>query len=167
LARGPDRFEVFMTYATQADLVTRFGEVEIIQLSDDANAGAIDAAVVAIVLADVDRAIDGYLLTRYTLPLTEVPDILNSIACDLAHYRLATRNGGSRASDTLKDRNSDAMRQLRDIASGKFTLGLTQTGAKVASSETTRSAPADRQFTRDALRDFNPLHGHHRRRREW
>ena len=37
-----------MPYATQADLETRFGSVELAQLSDRTNGSVIDAAVVAL-----------------------------------------------------------------------------------------------------------------------
>ena len=53
-----------MTYASQADLVGRYGESMLVDLTDRAEppAGEIDAGVVTRALEDTDAAINGYLL---------------------------------------------------------------------------------------------------------
>jgi phage gp36-like protein len=153
-----------MTYAVESDLIARFGERELILLSNDGAATTIDDAVVATASADVDDAINGYLGSRYALPLTAIPAALTAIACDLIRYKLATRTSNSRPTDTVKDNYAEAMKKLRDVGAGKFSLGLTQAGGAVTSSETTRSAPPDRSFTKESLREFTPLHGTRRRR---
>ena len=83
-----------MTYATQADLVTRFGEEDLIRLTDRADPplDAIDSAVVAAALADAEAVIDGYVATRYTLPLATTPLLLRQIECDLAWFILQRGN---------------------------------------------------------------------------
>ncbi|MBP6543227.1 MAG: DUF1320 family protein, partial [Piscinibacter sp.] len=52
-----------MTYATQADMVARFGETEIVQLTDRVNMPpvAVDAAVLGLALESADAEIDGSL----------------------------------------------------------------------------------------------------------
>jgi len=118
-----------MSYATQQDLIDRFGETEIVQLSDRADqpAGAIDAAIVAKALADADELIDGYLAGRYAVPVAApVPAILIAIASDIARYRLHVHE----PPELVRKNYEDALRRLKDIADG--TLVLQVAGAEVA-----------------------------------
>jgi len=109
-----------MPYATLADLITRYGEEEIAQLTDRVGAGMPDAATALRALADADAEIDGYLAARYRLPLPTVPPLLSRIACDIARYRLWE----DRASEEVRTRYEDARRLLESLAKGVVTLGL-------------------------------------------
>jgi len=120
-----------MTYATQADLEARFGLDELTQLTDRTNAGVPDAVVVARALADADAEIDGYLASRYALPLATVPPVLARIACDIARYRLWE----DRASEEVRRRYEDARRLLESIARGQVSLGLPAVSAAPALAE--------------------------------
>ena len=64
-----------MAYATQSDLVDKFGELELIQLTDfdTPAAGGIVASRVDAALARASGVVDSYLAARYQLPLAEVP----------------------------------------------------------------------------------------------
>jgi phage gp36-like protein len=147
-----------MTYAAVSDLQARFGERELVLFSNDApTATTINMAIVDQVLADVDATIDGYLTDRYVLPLSAVPAALVPIACDLARYLLATRNGNNKPTDSMKDRYDNAVRWLRDVANGKFGLGLTQAGTELPSFGITKSTPPERVFGRKSLRGYMPL----------
>jgi phage gp36-like protein len=109
-----------MPYATQADMEMRFGADELTQLTDRVGAGIPDAAIVARALADANAEIDGYLASRYSLPLATVPTMLVRIACDIARYRLWE----DRASEEVRRRYEDARRLLEAIAKGAVSLGL-------------------------------------------
>lgn len=109
-----------MGYATQADLIVRFGEPELVQLSDRVGAGVPDAAIVARALEDAAAEIEGYLAARYALPLLNVPGSLVRIACDIARFRLF----GDQASAEVRTRYEDARRVLESIARGTVSLGL-------------------------------------------
>lgn len=117
-----------MTYASQQNLIDRFGEDELIQLTDRENLGAIDAAVVARALADADAEINGYLSTRYTLPLSPVPAVLEKLACDIARYQLFE----NAVTEIVKQRYENAIRFLKDVAAGKVTLGVDGNGDTAA-----------------------------------
>lgn len=133
-----------MTYATQDDLVKRFGEAELLQLTDPTGGlGAIDAARVAQALADADRLIDGYCGGRYAIPLAPVPDLVNRIAADLARYYLHT----TQPPELVKDNYAAAVKQLDAIAAGRLTLqaGAVAT-AEAADSSVLYDAPS-RVFT--------------------
>ena len=60
-----------MIYAESADLVARFGQQEMVQLTDLTNypASTIDAARVATAIDDASALIDGYVGQVYQLPL--------------------------------------------------------------------------------------------------
>lgn len=132
-----------MPYATQADLEARFGVDELTQLTDRVGAGVPDAAIVARALADADAEIDGYLASRYDLPLTTVPPVLARIACDIARYRLWE----DRASEEVRLRYEDARRMLESIARGQVSLGLPAANAAPALAEV--SLGNARVMTRD------------------
>lgn len=139
-----------MNYATQQDMVDRFAEVELVQLTDSTNSGAIDAAVLGRALDDADAEIDGYLAGRYALPLTTVPKILVGYACDIARYRLYD----DRATEHVAKRYDDAVRYLRMVAEGKVGLGLSSASEAAApAGGPAISAPA-RVFSHDTLKDY-------------
>lgn len=140
-----------MAYATQADLVSRHGETEIIQLSDRANTGAMDAAVVTAKLADADAEIDAYLAQKFTLPLPFVPDVLKRIACDIARYHLYD----DRATEDVIRRYKAAIDFLRDVVKGTAGIGIDPgTGSGAPSSDTPQYEADAPVFSRDSLADF-------------
>jgi len=128
-----------MSYCTQSDLVTRFGEAELIQLTyvavEDDDGPEIDAAVVAQAIADAEAEIDAYLTARYSLPLASVPANLERIACDIARYRLYA----DRPTDLVDVRYRDAIRYLEQVGRGAIALASSpapDSGGAVMSSAT-------------------------------
>ncbi len=109
-----------MTYATQADLETRFGADEVLQLVDRDGDGEADEGVVAGALAEAAAEIDAYLAGRYPLPLATTPGVLARLACDIARYRLYI----DVAPEEVRKRYEDARRLLEGIAAGRVSLGL-------------------------------------------
>ncbi|SIQ96422.1 Mu-like prophage protein gp36 [Aromatoleum tolulyticum] len=126
-----------MTYATVADLVTRFGEAELIDLTDRADppAGVVDTAVADGAIADAVGEIDTYLGVRYALPVSPLPALLVMVTCDIARYRLH----GTRVTDEVRARYDDALRWLKDVALGRALLP----GATAAANGTTTAALAE------------------------
>lgn len=140
-----------MPYATQQDLVDRFGETEVIQLSDRTSSGAIDAVVVAAKLADAGAEIDGYLAGRYTLPLVPVPLTLQRIACDIARYHLYD----DRVTEAVAKRYNDAIKFLTGVSKGDIQLGVDAGGtAPPSAAGAPEFTACDPVFTRDTLKDF-------------
>lgn len=141
-----------MTYATQQDLIDRFGAEELTQLTDRATppAGAIDATVVARALADADEEINGYLAARYQLPLATTPQVLVRLAADLARYALHD----DRATEQVTRRRNDAVAFLRSISKGEVNLGLDPAQQPTPSIRGAESDAPDRLFTRETLSDF-------------
>lgn len=147
-----------MTYAVLQDLVEHFGETELVLLSnDDPNATTPDPAVAAKALEKADKKINSYIADRFPLPLARVPDQLVDLACDLARYELATRNGNSRPTDVIKDARDEAMKLLDAISKGRLSLGLDASGQPVLAGGVTRSVPPDRVFSKETLSDYMPM----------
>jgi len=111
-----------MVYATPDDLVARFGAAELLERTDLHGTGEFDAVTVGRALDDSAALIDGYLASRYPLPLAQVPALLVALCCDLARYALCA----DAAPDLVKDRRNDAIGQLRDIAAGRVRLAVGQ-----------------------------------------
>lgn len=113
-----------MAYATAQDLIDRYGEDELVHITDRLGSGQIDAAVVSGALADAEAIIDGYLAGRYPLPLASVPPNLVLLACTLARYQL----WANRASEEIRQRYEDAIRYLERVASGSILLKMDASG---------------------------------------
>lgn len=79
-----------MAYATQAQMIVRFGEQELIQLTDRAqpHTNVIDTAVLAAAITRADDLVDSYLRTRYTVPLLSVPPTIANAAENIARRYL-------------------------------------------------------------------------------
>jgi phage gp36-like protein len=108
-----------MPYCTEQNLIDRFNETELTELTDFDVLGVINSAKLAQVIGDVDAVIDGHIGSRYTLPLATTPNVLMINACDMVRYRLH-KDG---APDEVINRNKAAMRFLERIQEGKATLG--------------------------------------------
>ena len=133
-----------MTYATQQNLIDRFGTTELAQLTDRTAGTTIDATVVAKALTDADAEINGYLATRYTLPLSPVPTIIERLACDIARYFLFE----DRVTEQVKARYDAAIKFLTNVSKGVITLGVDAASAAPAESGGAQVTAGDRVFTR-------------------
>jgi phage gp36-like protein len=110
-----------MAYSTQANMINRFSEQELIDLTDEADKGVIDQAVLTAAIADADAEIDGYLSSVYVTPIAgTVPIDVVRISCDIARYRLYN----DKAPEEIRQRYEDARAWLRDVAAGKVRLAI-------------------------------------------
>lgn len=123
-----------MAYATVEDMVARFSELEVIQLTDRNQDSLIDEDVAAVALADATAEIDAYL-GRFKRPFTDVPPILKRLCCDIARYRLTAANGVL-ITDEIRNRYKiDVLDLLRAMAKGEVQLGVDDSGEEVAAGE--------------------------------
>lgn len=137
-----------MAYATLAAMAARYGETELIELTDRIGSGQIDTAVLDQAIADADAVIDGYLAGRYSLPLSPVPSILIGYGCDLARERLW---GDAAADHPVVRRGNDARKFLVLLAEGRVSLGAGD--AAVAAGEVLYEF-SPRAITDDDLRAY-------------
>lgn len=142
-----------MPYATAQDLIDRFGEPELIQLTDDAGTGEVDQARAEQALADASATIDSYLRPRYRLPLASVPVRLVNLASDIARFLL--QHGGDRIPTEQAGKAHDrAIAFLKDVSKGLADLGLDATGSPAPESQGARLAGPPRAFSRDSMKGF-------------
>ncbi len=131
-----------MPYATLDNLIDRYGESELVQLTDRVNVPPIqiDTAVVAAALVDADAIINGYLAGRYTLPLPATPPVLVEHASVIARYKLWK----DAASDKLRADYEDSMKFLTLLGQGKLSLGVVPAPASTGDARITPALPRRR-----------------------
>lgn len=147
-----------MRYATPQDMVARFGEPEMIQLTDPDNA-AVQVARVELKLDDAHALADGCLGAVFALPLAGCakpvavgtveyvpPPQLTRIVCDIARYYLYDDLAPEAE---VYRRFKTATAELQAIAEGKARLVCPWGGEPGA---TAASGPA----SGDTFHDFAP-----------
>lgn len=141
-----------MPYATQGQLIERFGERMLLDLSDRADPpdGVIDTAVVARALTDTDAVIDGYLAGRYALPLAETPPQLRDLALTIAIYKLHRFTPDQK----VKDDHDAAMKSLVQISSGVIRLPAAGVEPAGATSSGVETIDRERDLTPEGMRGF-------------
>ena len=137
-----------MPYATQAQLISRYGERTLVALTDRAEipTHVVAQGVVDRALADTDAIIDGYLMARYVLPITgTVPPLLADLAQAIAIYKLHVQQADPKIEADYKD----ALRMLQQIAAGTMRLPVagieppTQGGSGAVVTDRVRPFSAD------------------------
>ncbi|WP_310601201.1 DUF1320 domain-containing protein [Desulfobulbus sp.] len=143
-------------YCAANDIRSIMPEMDLIELTDDtippvsANDEVIDRAI-----TDAGELIDGYLRGRYTLPLAPVPRLLNTLAADVAVYRLYARRLRLTPPEIVTERYKNVLKILEQIQAGKISLGAeTSGGGVVPSAGGPQCTTPDRVFTRETLRDY-------------
>ena len=141
-----------MAYATITAMQQRFGERDLIYLSerDDAPADVINTAVIEQAINDASDVINGYLAGRYELPLVTVPNLLEQFCCDIARYKLGTND----VPEHVETRYKDAIKFLMSVAKGELSIGVDALGqdAKVQDTATIQSAGS--VFAREKTKGF-------------
>lgn len=112
-----------MSYCSSQDLVDRFGEAELIQLTDHERVGGIDSAVLDRAISDADGEIDGYL-SKFPRPISPVPKVLMRIACDITRYYLYD----DQATEHVQRRYDNAVAFLKGVARGEISIGVDEAG---------------------------------------
>ncbi|WP_085908483.1 DUF1320 domain-containing protein [Kiloniella majae] len=79
-----------MAYADSAEMVKRFKDLELVDLTnqDDPLATTINDDELLVALDDATAEIDAILSPRLVLPLNPVPAVMVSLCCDIARFRL-------------------------------------------------------------------------------
>ena len=102
-------------YATESDLVARFGdEIEGLKTMLPSQSSVTDA------IQDATEEINGHIGDRYPLPLPNVPSNLKRMACDIARYRLYFQQ----PTDEVRKRYEDAVAFLKRVADNKAHLQI-------------------------------------------
>lgn len=106
-------------FANLAAMQERFEPDDLLQLSDAANTGALNADRIDQALESADATITSHIARRHKdVAALAGNAVLTDAACDIAFFRLWRSN----APDWVKDRWKAAMAGLKDIADGKTKL---------------------------------------------
>lgn len=159
-------------YATATQLLQQFGAEEIAQRADrgvprlvtgamlktaaeggslsgytaDEQAATVEAlALVNSKLLDAESVINGYVATRYPVPLATVPRVVLVAACDLARYALHD----DMATEAITTRYKDAVKLLDAISKGVVSLGADASGNKPVTNDAAQVVSAGKVFKRD------------------
>jgi phage gp36-like protein len=141
-----------MPYATQQDLVDRFGTAELAQLTDPTAGTTINTTTVERALADADAEIDARLAVQYALPLATVPAVLVRLGADIARYFL----WDARATDQVRNRYRDAVKLLDQMADGSVALPTATLLAPSATAQAVAMRAPTQQFSSSLLDQFAP-----------
>ena len=129
-----------MSYATSADLVARFSETEIAQLSDVEDRETINEDVVNAALTDASGEIDSYLGGRYAIPITgTIPARIKAICLDIARFRLYDDH----PTETVRQRYEDAVSWLKLAGMGHVVLPIAAPASDALTGGLAYSDPAD------------------------
>jgi phage gp36-like protein len=140
-----------MAYATEEDIVNRYGSEILTILADFDDDSEVDSDKVELALTDASSAVDGYLGGRYQTPLEDTTPILTKITVDIAVYNLGVSGIGG--SEQRKEHYDNALAYLKDISRGHIGLGIAQEDAQPAGGEA-EFYSEDRLFSRDNLSGF-------------
>ncbi|MCL2790118.1 MAG: DUF1320 domain-containing protein [Desulfobulbus sp.] len=141
-------------YCAASDILTIMPETDLIELTDDTIPPAdVKVAVVDRAVSDAGELIDGYLRGRYRLPLSPVPGLLNTLAADIAVYRLYARRLRLTPPETVTERYKNALKLLELIQAGKVALGA-DTGGVLEATGGPRFTTSGRVFSQETLRDY-------------
>ncbi|MFQ1046632.1 DUF1320 family protein [Avibacterium paragallinarum] len=136
-------------YATLDSLIKRYGREEITQLACGEDR-ELDVAKAEEALFDASDTINSYLGGRYTLPLSQVPAVLERHCCYIARYFLE-RN---RATDQARKDYEDSIRFLEKVAAGTISLGIAENGEAVESENVAIIESAGSVWARGKSRGF-------------
>jgi phage gp36-like protein len=164
-------------YATAAQLLMRYNSDEIAQRADDglprlvtgemlelaarantpmpfsdAECAAVNAALAKVerALRDAEQTINTYLGSRYTLPLSPAPEVLERHACQLARFVLFD----DAITDQIKELYRDSIKFLEQVATGKVSLGITDKGATPLANVTVSMHSGGSIFGRQSSKGF-------------
>lgn len=115
-------------YLTQEEYLERYGLAETIRITDEANAGVVDAEKLATAISDATEWTENYLRVRYDLPLASVPSSIKGLIAALAREALHR----TRPLQAVTEAADRARQLLRDISIGRVVLAL-EDGEEVAS----------------------------------
>jgi phage gp36-like protein len=113
-----------VAYASPNDMIARYPNRDLVQLTnEDPTQTTVNTTLLQQMLDDASVEIDSYLESRFKLPLTDPPAVLNLLACDIAMYRLQALRPEHDLSDARR-RYDDALGLLLRAAKGEVALGL-------------------------------------------
>ncbi len=115
-------------YCTKDDVYAAVGESHAMRMATDSAAdqtATIEGRITDAIVRASDR-IDIYLRSRYSLPLSNIPDVLKDYCVQMTIYYLASRKGIdlSGTESTIRTNFEDCIKELSKVADGKLDIGI-------------------------------------------
>jgi phage gp36-like protein len=145
-----------MRYCTLDDLTLAIPVRTLTQLSNDTSpATEPNQEVVERAVAHAEEVIDGYLRSRYVLPLKEVPTVVRELTVNIARHCLYARRpeGKDDLPPAVVRSYKAAMDMLAAIQKGTLTIGVEATQAAQAEPGKMRSNGAGKRIFNDHMLD--------------
>jgi phage gp36-like protein len=121
-------------------------------IEDEAEREARIIPIIEDAIKDADGEIDGYLVKRYSVPLSPTPKVINKFSKDIAVYNLFSRAGideGEKEKNFL-NRYKAAVKFLENVAKGVVDIGITDNTKKANNGFSANSNT--RLFSRDSMK---------------
>lgn len=107
-------------YCTAQDIVEDLTEKVVAQLSNDSDPNQVNQEIVNKYITDSSQLIDGFLRSRYVLPLSNVHAVIKKVCIDIVKYELYKRRG--KVFESIQDLYDDSISTLQKIQKGMITL---------------------------------------------
>lgn len=142
-------------YCELQDIQKFMDNPTLVQLTDDNQTGVIDQSVIDEAIIYSETLIDGYLRSRYTLPLNQTPKIITFIALDLSIHRLYSRRLATDMPDSINEKYKTAIKVLEQIQKGIISLGIeTSSTAPELGEYRGNKSFQDREFSKEKLNAY-------------
>ncbi len=110
-------------YLTPDSLSDLLSPTILSQLTSDDGSDTADTTIIDAAILDAEAEVDGYLATRYALPLlTPVPALVIKLSGDIAVYNIYRRR--QLVPESVRQAYQDARSTLRDLSGRKLDLDL-------------------------------------------
>lgn len=141
-----------MPYCTLQDITSTIPSEDVLQLTDDNGTGVVDTAKVDETIAKADGLISAFIGGDVLNP---VPELIRQISVELSIYHLFKRRFAANMPDSIEKGYSHAMDLLKQIQSGKLSIGTVATEQTAPSRHyKTNKASDDRLFGRSRLSSY-------------
>lgn len=139
-----------MAYCTDTGL----SESRLIELTDDALSGMVDASKVTAAILWADTQINGYCGGRYAVPFDPVPVMIAGLSQDLAVWKLYLDRSDYQIPEAIRQRYEDAIGVLKRISDGSVVLPIQLPNEEYAGVVLSNKTASDRVFTDDVLKSY-------------
>ncbi len=107
-------------YCSIQDIKDDLTEKVVAQLSNDENPNEVNEEIVSKYISESTQLIDGFLRSRYNLPLDKEHAILKKACIDIVKYELYKRRG--KVFESIQNLYVDSISTLEKIQKGMITL---------------------------------------------
>lgn len=130
-------------YCSKQDLIDRYSESELIELTDRIGLSTINDDVLNQAISDASVEMNLYI-QRFNFDLANFPAVLKPLACDITRYRLYDEQ----ASEQVNKRYLAAIKTLQAISKGEISIGSDSTGEDIVSNDFAEIESSESVFSR-------------------